>query len=162
MASGVRSQYTRYDGPEEGIVEAYYWLDVAWSLTSSLCRDGGPEHPERVSLADCARDLDLEAFSKEPGMAFSEHVRYEAGTGECLANETCDYNEYWWDPDEYATWDEFKDAYGIPDDVDPGDWEPDNWVGVGGFEAAPSISVQKWIKNHQVRNVELEQEEVER
>jgi hypothetical protein len=146
-----------YPEREEDVMEAFYAGCVAWSLASSFCSDGTSfaieAPPEgRVTLEACARDLDLdiEAFSKEPGMCFAEHVRFEAGTGRCLADETVDYVAIWWDPEEYATFEEFKAGEGLPDEIVPQRCEPDEDVELGGFaDTTPAISVEGYRKDHE-------------
>ena len=85
----------------------------AWSL-ESCCRSSGYSHG--IDLFEVnTRDLNLkmEAYSREPGLEFEEHYIYDHG--ECLADECVSIGVYWWDKDEYPTYEEYlADNEGAP------------------------------------------------
>lgn len=104
--------------------------DCAWSL-ESCCRASGYSDGVdlfRVNTQDL--DITMEAYSKEPGLEFSEHYIYEKGV--CIADECVPYREYYWDTDEYPTYEEYKKEYrDAPDEETI--IENDYWWSRGGF-----------------------------
>lgn len=102
--------------------------DCAWSLYS-CCIDG---YPTVDLFTENTRELHLkmEVYSSEPGMCFQEHYIYEYG--ECLANESRDYTEYYWDRREYPDFEEYRREEDIPDDVKESDFN-EEICSVGGF-----------------------------
>lgn len=85
----------------------------AWSL-ESCCRASG--YSDGVDLFEVnTRDLNLklEAYSREPGIEFEEHFIYDHG--KCIADECVDICVYWWDRDEYPTYEDYlADNKGAP------------------------------------------------
>ena len=79
--------------------------------------------------------LDIEVFSKEPGMCFQEH--YLIKNGELTVNETHEYNLVYWDKDEYPTIEEFNEDNGT--DYLETDFDEDGFFEVGGIEWAYEI-----------------------
>lgn len=60
---------------------------------------------------NCKRlHLSMEVYSKEPGCAFQEHIRYVADTEE-YSDDCCEYFEYFFD--DFDTKEEAEEEYGI-------------------------------------------------
>lgn len=102
----------------------------AWSL-ESCCRASG--YSNGIDLfEENTRDLGLkmEAYSREPGLCFEEHYIYD--NGECIEDECLDISVFWWDKDEFPTYEDFKKEY---EDAPPERFFDDcDEVYLGGFE----------------------------
>ena len=73
----------------------------------------------------------LEVYSREPGCAFEEHYLYD--NGECLEDTCVDIICFWWDRDEYQTYEDFKLSCPSNLEVPPEEDFVDDEVIVGGF-----------------------------
>lgn len=124
---------------EDDVVVAQFDGSCAWSVYSCMCEGehtyasdhGTPE--TATSLHKTAKELglEIEVFSEEPGIGFAEHFHYGADGG-VIADETCDFEEVWWDRDEYPTFDEFaeeNDTCGLTEE----DFGEEEYASVGGF-----------------------------
>lgn len=103
----------------------------AWSL-ETCCRASG--YSEGIDLFEVnTRDLDLklEAYSRETGWELEEHYVYDKG--KCITSELKDVIEYFWDEQEFPTYEAFKAEY--PDAPPEEDFDPDGRTAlVGGFD----------------------------
>ena len=83
---------------EDGTYTQYVYGYCAWSVSSCML-DGGfsyyqlvkKDHPEifmGTTLTEQSKDCEIEVFSEEPGMGFSEHYIFK--NGECLCEEKCE------------------------------------------------------------------------
>ena len=117
------------NGDNSDIVECYIDGCCAWSL-ESCCRASG--YSGGVDLFEVnTRELELkmEAYSRELGMEFEEHYTYDHG--ECLANECVDIGVYWWDKDEYQTYEKYlTENEGAPPECE---FDENNEAITGGF-----------------------------
>ena len=90
-------------------------------------------------------DVDIEVYGCEPGIGFAEHYLYEGGSGLCLADETVDYTELWFeDREDYEL---NRDAWGVPGEVAYEDLD-DGTYRDGGFDESCSVSVEGWVSRH--------------
>lgn len=120
----------------DGRYYAYIGGDCAWSVYSCMFRgDIGTYASKDNELLDLAEEsarlnLDVEIYSTETGIGFSEHYHYDCG--EEIANEECDYHEYYYAPEAYESFDEFKKCYDIPETITEDDLENECYI-TGGF-----------------------------
>ena len=151
----VEPMYEPWAASDDGevVLMAFYGC-CAWSVETCM-RDGDeryhsyPQNPEvTTTLELTARelDVDLEVYSSELGMGFAEHYRYEGGSGECLADETVDYHESWFD--DQTDFEENREAYGVPEGITFDDLD-DGVYRTGGFDESCNISVEGWSKRHE-------------
>ena len=90
---------------EDGRAVVSYCGNCAWSVYCCMCSGAhtyAEDHPEEsTSLQEISEflGLEIEVFSWEPGMGFSEHFLYRAG--EEAVNACIDYSEYLlWEDEE--------------------------------------------------------------
>lgn len=111
---------------DEDIIRVDLFLDVAWSILSSMRRDGC--RPRSLESESERLNLVVEAYSSEPGCQFQEHVLIDRGS--ILIDDCVEYKEYW--VQEFDTIEEFNAEYNkdFTEDMvnDNGD------VCIGGFE----------------------------
>jgi hypothetical protein len=97
---------------------------VKWSLESSLtdnavsmrkqketgegnwANDGFIDNHEFITLAEASEkfDVDVEAYSTEPGCGFAEHILVKKG--KVIVNDSAPYQEIWFE--DYANYEEFS------------------------------------------------------
>lgn len=88
--------------------------DCAWSVYSCMFDGSNTYKADAMdpspyaTLEDSSRELALkiEVYSNEPGVGFAEHYLFE--NGEELINETTDYKEFFYDPDEWESFEHYK------------------------------------------------------
>lgn len=102
----------------------------AWSLESCCRASGYSEGVDLFEVNSRELELEMEAWSTEPGIGFQEHYIYK--NGECLADECRDYIEIYYDEDEYETFDDFLKEYKI-EEFDEENLT-DNYYCIGFFE----------------------------
>ena len=103
-----------------GKYSLFIWGNCAWSVYSCMC-DGEHTYYNDVkkfhkdifmgtTLQEQSKDCEIEVFSEEPGMGFSEHYIYK--NGECLCDETCEIEQGGYDeqgnPTTDIDWDEYN------------------------------------------------------
>lgn len=118
---------------ENGNNENFYMIikgECAWSL-ESCCRASGYSNGTDLFEVN-SRELNviMEVYSEECGMGFQEHYIYNNGELKC--DECVDYEEYWWDDNEFPSFNDFKQEYGLPESLREEDLE-DQYYYVGGF-----------------------------
>ena len=118
------------DDNDKNKVAMYIDGDCAWSLESCCRASGYSNGVDLFAVNTKELDLEMEAYSREPGMCFEEHYIYKRGN--CFADECLDINVYWWDTTEFPTFEEFKKEY--PDAPSIEHFEENNEAIVGGFE----------------------------
>ena len=98
---------------EDGMSVANIWGYCAWSVYSCMFDgDGTYQHdrPNRcgttLQIESTNLGLEIEVYSKEPGICFMEH--YYIDNGEVTINECVDYKE--WYTDDYDTVEEMNEA----------------------------------------------------
>lgn len=118
------------DGRTAALIEG----DCAWSVYSCMMEGYGTYYsdkemrsgdPKLTTLTHESKrlGLDIEIFSEEPGIGFTEHYRIINGQ---ILDYTCDdYSEYYYDSDEFPDFQDFIKEYGLPadltiDDLDEG------------------------------------------
>ena len=91
---------------DDDIVDVHVYLDVAWSIVSSMREYAGRER----SLESETKRLNLvfEAYSSEPGCQFQEHVLIDRG--DVLIDECVDYEEHW--VEDYDTIEAYNEEFG--------------------------------------------------
>ena len=104
------------DGTYSQLIYGY----CAWSVSSCML-DGGfsyyqsvkKDHPEifmGTTLVEQSEDCEIEVFSEEPGMGFSEHYIFK--NGECLCDDECEITSGGYDesgkPTEDIDWDTYE------------------------------------------------------
>lgn len=92
----------------DGTYTKYLYGDCAWSVFSCMCsgehtyyNDCKKAHPDifmGTTLEEQSKDCEIEVFSEEEGMAFSEHYLYRNGK---LEIDDCEDIEIIEDSDEY-------------------------------------------------------------
>lgn len=105
--------------------------DCAWSLESCCRASGYSDGVDLFEVNTAELNLTMEAWSSEPGMAFQEHYIYK--NGECETDKCIDYNEYWYDEDEYDSFEDFVNEYDLKD-ITEDDLNENDCYCVGGFE----------------------------
>ena len=144
------TEYDRADNGD-GTVTAMICGDCAWSVASCMTTDSPmtycSSHEDGTSLMEQSADkhLDIEVYSEEPGMCFAEHYLYR--DGEEIVNEEIPFELYQFEPSRWELLDdeklrgeleaefaEFKDEYGLPDEVTLDDVDPDcGDIRIGGY-----------------------------
>ena len=99
-----------YEEKNEGAKsEVYINGYCAWSL-ESCCRESGySDGVDLFAVNTEELNLQMEAYSREPGLAFEEHYIYKQGN--CLVDECRDITPWWWDDSEFPTFEEFQAKY---------------------------------------------------
>lgn len=98
--------------------------NCAWSVACSMVDKTFDNRPERTTLAEESKrlNLDIEVYSTEPGMCFAEHFRFK--NGRKLIDDCVDYNEFYWNRNDFPTIEELNAEYGTnytEDDFDMND-----------------------------------------
>lgn len=126
----------REENPD-GTVSACFWGYCAWSVRSCMFEGDGTyadRHPEESTsipkLSD-ELDLDIEIYSRETGLQFSEHYLYRRGAEE--ANEDIEFAEWIYDEDDWKSFGEFARETGLPEGVAESDFEDGIYV-QGGYD----------------------------
>lgn len=112
--------------------ELYITGYCAWSI-ESCCRSSG--YSGGVDLLEVnTRELNLllEVWTQEIGFGFQEHYIYEEGN--CVVDEECNIESFWWDKDEFPTYEEFKAEYEDAPSEEEFEANGTDEVIVGGFE----------------------------
>lgn len=88
----------------------YLYGDCAWSLESCCRASGYSDGVDLFEVNTADLQLEMEAWSQEPGVGFEEHYVYDKGT--CLVDECADA-DFWWGGmiDDYDSYEEFKEEY---------------------------------------------------
>ena len=103
----------------DGTFTKWVWFDCAWSVNSCMCsgafsyyNDCKANHPDifmGTTIAEQSHDCEIEIFSEEEGMGFSEHYLFR--NGECLIDDTCEIEQAGYDDYGNITtdinWDEY-------------------------------------------------------
>lgn len=117
------------------------WISgfCAWSVDGTFCSKEqycDYDFPSTTLLEESILlNLDIEIYSDEAGIGFAEH--YHFLSGEVLADELVDYEEYYWDTDEYPTLEEFNAAHNTHFTMKDFE-EMDCYAVIGGFP-------NKWV-----------------
>ena len=111
--------------------------DCAWSVFSCMMEGYGTYYSDHKDNSDTKLTtlthegerlrLDIEIFSEEPGIGFTEH--YRIINGQIIVYDCLDYEECWYDEDEFDSFEDFKKEYNIPDNITEDDLDE------GGFYA---------------------------
>ena len=101
----------------------------AWSLESCCRASGYSDGVDLFAVNTEELSLDLEAYSREPGIEFEEHYIYSKGT--CLQDECREIDVFWWNEDEYPAYEDFKAEY--PDAPPESDFDEGGEAYLGGF-----------------------------
>lgn len=128
---------------DDGETVTEFYGTCAWSVNSCML-DNNPlcyaneyaEEGKSTSLEKSAKELgiDIEVYSEEGGNGFAEHYLYTRDGSKTIEEET-DFEEFYWDRDEFPTFDEFIEEYGLEDaGLSEEDFEDEEFVGVGGYE----------------------------
>ena len=85
-----------FEKNDDGTYTLFVYGDCAWSVRSCMCSGHGTyydsiksEYPKEfmgTTLLEQSRDCEIEVFSEEEGMEFSEHYLFK--NGECLCDDT--------------------------------------------------------------------------
>lgn len=104
--------------------------DCAWSIESCCRAYGYSNGIDLLSVNSKELELNVEIYSQESGMAFEEHYLYKKG--ECLVNECVPWCEYYVDPEEFPTLEDYNREYGT--NLTEEDKVSDVIYETGGFE----------------------------
>lgn len=125
---------------EDGLVVASVWGYCAWSVFSCMFDGDGTYQHDRpngcgttLEIESKNLGLEIEVYSKEPGMCFMEH--YYIDNGEITTDECVEYAEYC--ISDYETKKEAEEELGII--ISDYEWEHEDYVGRGGMEWEFSI-----------------------
>ena len=120
---------------EDGMAVANIWGYCAWSVFSCMFDGDGTYQQDRPDSCGTTLQiesknlcLDIEVYSKEPGMCFMEH--YYIDNGEITVDECVEYAEYC--ICDYETKEEAEEELGII--ISDHEWEHEDYVGRGGME----------------------------
>lgn len=106
---------------DDGTYTLFVYGDCAWSVYSCMCsgehtyyNDLKERYPDifmGTTLEEQSKDCEIEVFSEEEGMEFSEHLLYK--NGECLIDDTADVEQAGYDSNGKITtdidWDTYED-----------------------------------------------------
>lgn len=110
----------------------------AWSVYSCMMEGGGTYYNDHLNdpydgsarLTSLIKQgerlqLDIEIFSEEPGMGFTEHYRIINGQ---VIEYTCDdYSEYYYDSWEFPNFEDWKKEYNLPIDLTEDELDEDGY-----------------------------------
>jgi len=114
------------EGDDYTIIEG----DCAWSLETCCRASGYSDGVDLFKVNTEDLNLELDAYSEEPGIGFQEHYIYRNGV--CLADECVNMTEYWYV--DFPSFEEFKKEHGLPDGLTEDDLIDGEYYRVGGFE----------------------------
>ena len=103
----------------------------AWSIESCCRKTGYSDGVDLLEINSKELNLEIESWSDECGMCFQEHYLYK--NGECLIDDCAEWTEYYYDEDEYETFEEFKGEYNLPNDATEDDLDDNYCYHIGGF-----------------------------
>lgn len=108
----------------------------AWSIENCRTKEEGID-----LLAVNSKELNLiiEIWSDECGIGFQEHFLYKKG--KCLCSKCIPWNEYFYNTDEFRSFEEFKEAYLLPDNISEKDLDENNCYYTGGFDNYCEFSI---------------------
>ena len=96
-------EYEIYGDNGDGTFTAFVWGYCAWSVWSCMMKgehtyydDVKRNHPDTfmgTCLEEQSQDCEIEVFSEEPGMGFSEHYYFKNGV--CLIDTSVEMREEW-------------------------------------------------------------------
>lgn len=105
--------------------------DCAWSIESCCRASGYSEGVDLLAVNSKELDLVIECFSEESGNRFQEHYLYDHG--ECRIDACVDWNQYYYDENEYESFEDFKKDYDLPEDLTEDDLDDGGYCSFGGF-----------------------------
>ena len=116
----------------DGDTVMYLNGDCAFSIESCCRASGYSEGVDLLAVNSKALNLIVEIWTEEYGIGFQEHYVYK--NGECLVDACEEAQEWFWNGDEYPTYEDFKNVH--PDAPDEDEFDgPDSWGPVkGGFK----------------------------
>ena len=123
---------------ENGIVTIDVGGSCAWSIESCCRASGYSGGVDLLEVNSKELNLEIESWSDECGMGFQEHYLYK--NGECLIDECVDWYEYYYDEDEYESFEEFKKDCQLPNEVTEDDL--DEGYHCGGFDNYCEFQIQ--------------------
>lgn len=100
--------------------------------------------PYCTSLEKTAKELglEIEVFSDEAGVGFAEHYHY--APYELPVEESCDFEEVFWDPDEYPTFADLDADYDLTEKgVKESDCGPYEYITIGGYDHLTPFCYEK-------------------
>ena len=103
----------------------------AWSIESCCRASGYSGGVDLLEVNSEELNLEIECWSDESGMCFQEHYHYK--NGKCLVDDCVEWNEFYYDVDEYESFEDFKKECGLPDHVTEKDLDC-GFYAVGGFD----------------------------
>ena len=117
---------------EDGTITIDVAGSCAWSIESCCRASGYSEGVDLFEVNSRELNLEIESWSDECGCAFQEHYHYK--NGECLIDESVEWHEYYYDEDDYESFEEFKKELDLPDDVTEDDLVDGCYYYDGGFD----------------------------
>jgi hypothetical protein len=115
---------------KDGTVSIDVGGTCAWSIETCCRASGYSSGIDLFEVNSRELNLEIESWSDECGMCFQEHYLYK--NGECLIDECVDWYEYFYDEDDYDSFEDFKRENDLPDDLTEEDLI-DNCFNMGGF-----------------------------
>lgn len=121
---------------EEAGDDASYCMTLsgkcAWSLDTCCRAYGYSEGKDLFSINTKELNIVMEAYSDEPGVGFQEHYIYN-NLGECVCSECEDCSTWYYDPNEYGSFEEFRKEWNLPPSITEDMFENGEYK-EGGFE----------------------------
>lgn len=113
------SEHTHIRKVGDNVYEAYVFGYCAWSVWSCMCSGDSTyyssvkkDYPSTfmgTTLLEQSRDCEIEVFSEEPGIGFSEHYIFK--NGHCYCDDTCKIECAGYDENDKPTTDLDWDTY---------------------------------------------------
>lgn len=107
----------------------------AWSVHSCMMEGYGTYYGDHKNDSDNTLtslqiegerlQLDIEIFSEEPGMGFTEH--YRVINGQVIVYECENYSEYYYDSYDFPNFEDWKKEWNLPDDLTEDDLDEDGY-----------------------------------
>ena len=123
--------YNEYDNGD-GTITIDVAGSCAWSIETCCRASGYSKGIDLFKVNSRELNLEIESWSDESGMCFQEHYHYK--NGECLVDACVDWTEYYYDEDEYDSFEDFKKENDLPDYLTEEDLDDRDCYYEGGFD----------------------------
>ena len=117
---------------EDGTITIDVAGSCAWSIESCCRASGYSGGIDLFEVNSRELNLEIESWSDECGCSFQEHYLYK--NGECLIDDCVEWNEYYYDEDEYESFEDFKAEWELPSGLREDDLEDGCYYHTGGFD----------------------------
>ena len=144
-------EYSRFATPA-GTITVDLYGECAWSVMVCMFEReftyaAEDDRPNKTNIEVEAErlGLDIEIYSREPGMCFAEHYLIKGSAGGTIIDESNEYLELYWDQEKYPTFEELKrDGIGTYP-VNEDNFDEDGYGRFGGYDIYDLVA--EWNKD---------------